>query len=127
MGAALTKPFGIKGLFYIIAGNGARAVDGPTPNTIPPYNQYVVKGPKNSAKVAERIAKAIKRPTAIIDVNDWGVRILGTSKSFKVNKKILQRALKDNPLGQCSQSTPIGILRPLNDKLKKSKAAFDGI
>ncbi len=114
MGAALTKPFGIKGLFYIIAGDGARAVDGPTPNTIPPYNQYVVKGPESPGKVAEKIAEMIKRPVAIIDANDRGIRILGTSKSFKVNKRMIQKALKDNPLGQSSQSTPIGILRPLN-------------
>jgi len=114
IGAAITKPFGIKGLFYIIAGDGARAVDGPTPNTIPPYNQYVVKGPKNPGKVAEKIATIIKRPVAIIDANDRGIRILGTSKSFKINKKMIQKVLKDNPLGQSSQSTPIGILRPLN-------------
>lgn len=114
IGAAFTKPFGIKGLFYIIAGDGARAVDGPTPNTIPPYNQYVVKGPKNPGKVAEEIANIIKKPVAIIDANDRGIRILGTSKSFRVNRKIVQKVLKDNPLGQSSQSTPIGILRPLN-------------
>jgi len=115
-GALITKPFGIKGFFYIIAGNNARAVDGPTPNTIPPYNKYVVKGPKNPKKVAEYIANIIKRPTAIIDANDRGIRILGTSKSFKMNKKMLQRVLEDNPLGQCSQSTPIGILRLLSEK-----------
>jgi len=115
IGAAITKPFGIKGLFYIIAGDGARAVDGPTPNTIPPYNQYVVKGPKNPGKIAEKIANIIKRPTAIIDANDRGIRILGMSKSLKIRKKILQKILKDNPLGQSSQSTPIGILRPINN------------
>ena len=115
IGALITKPFGIKGLFYIIAGDGARAVDGPTPNTIPPYNKYVVKGPKNSKRVADYIANIIKRPVAIIDANDRGLRILGISKSFKVNKKLLERALRDNPLGQSSQSTPIGILRPLNN------------
>jgi hypothetical protein len=115
IGAVLTKPFGIKGLFYIIAGDGARAVDGPTPNTIPPYNQYVVKGPKNPGKVAEKIANIIKRPVAIIDANDRGIRILGTSKSLNINKKMLEKILKDNPLGQSSQSTPIGVLRSLNN------------
>ncbi len=114
-GALVTKPFGIKGFFYIIAGDGARAIDGPTPNTIPPYNKYVVKGPKNPQKVAEYIAKIIKRPVAIIDANDRGLRILGTSKSFKMNKKIFLKALRDNPLGQSSQSTPIGIFRTINN------------
>jgi len=116
LGAALTRPLGIKGIFYIIAGDGARAIDGPTLNTIPPYNKYVVKGPKHPARVAESIAQAINKPVVIVDANDRGVRILGTSKSLKLNKKLLCSALRDNPLGQCSQSTPIGILRPLNDK-----------
>ncbi|MEA3453159.1 MAG: coenzyme F420-0:L-glutamate ligase [Patescibacteria group bacterium] len=115
VGAAITKPLGIKGLFYIIAGDGARAVDGPTPNTIPPYNQYVVKGPEKPKKVAEHIASIIGRPVVIVDANDRGIRILGTSKSFTMSKKIFQRILKDNPLGQSSESTPIGILRILNN------------
>jgi len=115
VGAIITKPLGIKGLFYIIAGDGARAIDGPTPNTIPPYNQYVVKGPENPKKIAEYIASIIKKPVAIIDANDRGVRILGMSKSLKINKKILEKILKDNPLGQSSQSTPMGILRFLNN------------
>ena len=115
LGALVTKPFGIKGFFYIIAGDGARAIDGPTPNTIPPYNKYVVKGPKNPNKIAEQISLTIRRPVAIIDANDRGLRILGISKSFKIDKKILQEALKDNPLGQSSQSTPMGILRSVDD------------
>ena len=114
LGAAITKPFGIKGFFYIIAGDGARAIDGPTPNTIPPYNKYVVKGPKNPNKIAEKIARIIKKPVAIIDANDRGLRVLGTSKSLKINRKLVKQALKDNPLGQSSQSTPIGVLRLMN-------------
>lgn len=115
IGATITKPFGIKGLFYIIAGDGVRAIDGPTPNTISPYNQYVVKGPENPKKIAEHIANIIKKPVAIIDANDRGVRILGMSKSLKMSKKTLEKILKDNPLGQSSQSTPMGILRFLNN------------
>lgn len=113
LAAFFTKPLGIKGLFYIIAGDGARAIDGPTQNTIPPYNKYAIKGPLFPNRVAEDIAKKIGHPVAIVDVNDWGVRILGQSKSFKINKKIISAALKDNPLGQDRESTPIGILREI--------------
>lgn len=111
----LTKPLGIKGVFYIVAGDQARAVDGPTPNTIPPYNNYAIKGPLKPNQVAENIAREIEAPVAIVDVNDWGARILGTSQSFKINKNILLKALRDNPLGQDSESTPIGIIRQLKD------------
>ncbi|MEK7071809.1 MAG: coenzyme F420-0:L-glutamate ligase [Patescibacteria group bacterium] len=109
----LTKPFGLKGVFYIIAGDQARAVDGPTQNTIPPYNNYAVKAPLKPDKVAEEISKEIGAGAAIVDVNDWGVRILGKSRIFKINEKFLSRALKDNPLGQCDESTPIGIIRKI--------------
>jgi len=114
LGAVLTKPFGIKGAFYIIAGDQARAVDGPTQNTIPPYNNYAIKGPLFPNQVAEKISKEIKTPVAIVDVNDWGVRILGQSQTFKVDKTTLLKGLKDNPLGQCAESTPIGIFRKIN-------------
>ena len=107
----ITKPFGIKGLFYIIAGDKARGIDGPVPYAIPPYNSYASKIPLNPKKTAVEISKEIGLPTAIVDANDLGVRILGASEN--VDKKILIKALKDNPLGQCDESTPIGILRKL--------------
>ncbi len=112
--AGLTKPFGIKGIFYMVAGDQARAVDGPCEYTIPPYNKCAVKGPLNPDRVAEEIAKELKTSTAIVDINDWGANILGLSQSYKFDKQVLLKALKDNPLGQCGESTPIGILRKLD-------------
>ena len=109
--SSITKLLGIKGVFYIIAGDKARGIDGPVPYAIPPYNTYASKIPLNPQKVAIEISKKIELPTAIVDANDLGVRILGASK--EVNKKILIKVLKDNPLGQCDESTPIGILRKL--------------
>jgi len=38
--ALLTKPFGIKGIFYKVAGNNINAIDGPCDYTLPPYNKY---------------------------------------------------------------------------------------
>jgi len=107
----ITKPLGIKGMFYIVAGDKARGIDGPVPYAIPPYNTYASKIPLKPQKVAIEISKKIGFPTAIVDANDLGVRMLGASNG--VNKKILIKALKDNPLGQCDESTPIGILRKL--------------
>ena len=107
--AVITKPLKIKGVFYMIAGNGARAVDGPVPYAIPPYNEYASKGPKNPQKIADNIEKEIGFKAVIIDANDLGINILGYSKGTK--KKMLIEALKDNPLGQSDESTPMGILR----------------
>jgi len=106
---AVGKIFGIKGLFYILAGNGARAIDGAVPYAIPPYNNYVSKGPINPESAAENISKKINVRIAIVDANDIGVNILGASKG--VDKKFVARAIKDNPLGQTDECTPIGIIR----------------
>lgn len=45
--SALTKPFGIRGVFYRVAGTAAKAIDGPCDCTIPPYNHYAKKAPKD--------------------------------------------------------------------------------
>jgi len=108
---AIGKVFRIKGLFYIIAGSGARAIDGAVPYAIPPYNTYVSKGPINPGEVAEKISEKIAVAVAIVDANDLGVNILGASQA--VNKKLVAKAIKDNPLGQTDECTPIGILREI--------------
>ena len=108
---AIGKLFGIKGLFYVIAGDGARSIDGAVPYAIPPYNNYVSKGPSNANQVAQTIADAISVAVAIVDANDLGVNVLGASSG--VNKKFIARAIKDNPLGQSDEQTPIGIIREI--------------
>ncbi len=113
----LAKLFKIKGVFYKIAGDQARGVDGPVPYAIPPYNKYASKAPKNPKKVAKQIANKTGCPVVIVDANDLGVRILGASPEIKKRtKKIIAKALKDNPLGQSDESTPMGILREIKNK-----------
>lgn len=106
----LGKLFGRKGDFYRIAGYKASSIDGPTPNTLPPYNKYVVLGPANPDQVAKKISDSIKAEVAIVDINDLGGNILGTSKET-MDRKTLVGILRDNPLGQCSEQTPMGIIR----------------
>lgn len=110
--SAATKLFGIKGVFYVIAGNGARSIDGAVDYAIPPYNNYVSKGPKNPDKVAEEIFQKLGVPVAIVDANDLGVNILGITKNL--DKKLVEKIIKDNPLGQTNEQTPIGIIREIS-------------
>lgn len=106
---AIGKMFGVKGWFYVIAGDGARSIDGAVPYALPPYNTYVSKGPRDADKVAAQISKKLGTPVAIVDANDFGVNILGTTNG--VDRKLVTRILKDNPLGQSDEQTPIGIIR----------------
>jgi len=106
------KLFGKKGLFYVVAGYKASSIDGPTPNTIPPYNTCVVLGPKEPDRVSHKISQAIGFPAIIVDLNDLGGKILGVSDK-NMDKKMLLKILSDNPLGQSREQTPIGIIRKL--------------
>ena len=103
------KLFGFKGWFYMIAGEKARSIDGAVPYAIPPYNEYVSKGPVDAEGVAKKISQEMHAAVAIVDANDLGVNVLGTSTG--VDKKLVAKVIKDNPLGQSDEQTPIGIIR----------------
>lgn len=112
--SAVGKLFRQRGWFYKVAGYKAQSIDGPTPNTIPPYNTCVVLGPENPDKVAKDIAERIGFKVAIVDVNDLAGTILGTSEKT-MDRELLVRILKDNPLGQSAQQTPMGIIREVKN------------
>lgn len=107
--SGITKPFGIKGMFYRIAGQQARSIDGPVDYAIPPYNTYAVMAAKNPQRVTEEISKAMNDfPIGIIDANDIGQNLLGATNIKDPN--FIKKAFKDNPLGQGSEQTPIAIV-----------------
>ena len=112
--SAVTKLFGRKGDFYRIAGDKARAIDGPTSGTIPPYNKAVVLGPERPREVATHLKALLGGvpEVAVVDINDLGGNILGSTLD-KGEEKLLVSILKDNPLGQGHQSTPLGIVRTI--------------
>ncbi|MBC7346821.1 MAG: F420-0--gamma-glutamyl ligase [Clostridia bacterium] len=116
---ALGKLLGRRGDFYRVAGRAVAAIDGPTPYTLPPYNTCVVLGPKDPEKVACRIAAHVGLPVAIVDINDLGGTVLGASPG--VENDLLVAILRDNPLGQGAQQTPIGLIRAV------SAAAVTGV
>ena len=107
--SGLTKPFGIHGLFYRIAGPQAAAIDGPTSYTIAPYNQAATLGPRDPRGAARRIAEALGAPVAVIDANDAGCNVLGLSPGLE--RRQVERLFADNPLGQASEQTPICVVR----------------
>jgi len=107
--SAVTRPFGIHGIFYRVAGPQARAIDGPTSYTIPPYNEAATLGPRRPDEAARSLAAAIGAPVAIIDANDAGCTILGASPG--VDRRFVERLFADNPLGQAREQTPICVIR----------------
>ena len=112
--SAFGKLIGRKGWFYDVAGYKARSIDGPTANTIPPYNKCVVLGPLEPDKVAREIGEAIGYRTIIVDINDIDGVILGISDS-SMDRSLYVKILKDNPLGQDRESTPMGVIRTVKE------------
>lgn len=108
--SVVAKLFGIRGAFYNVAGPKARGIDGPTKHTIPPYNSAVVLAPKNPSSVARTLRDALGTDVLIVDINDFGGHVLGSTVS-KPKEKLVERILVDNPLGQGRESTPLGIIR----------------
>lgn len=114
--SAVTKLFGRKGDFYRVAGSRARGIDGPTSGTIPPYNSHVVLVPLRPAEVARHLKTLIAQRSGadvevfVVDINDIGGNILGSTADRAVDKRLVE-ILRDNPLGQGHQSTPLGVVR----------------
>jgi F420-0:gamma-glutamyl ligase-like protein len=110
--SAVTKLFGRRGDFYRVAGYKARSIDGPTAHTIPPYNTAVVLGPEKPKQVARHVQSLLggRAEVAVVDINDIGGNILGSTLDGTGERRLVS-ILKDNPLGQGHESTPLGIVR----------------
>jgi F420-0:gamma-glutamyl ligase-like protein len=111
--AALTKPFGMRGVFYKVVGKNINAIDGPCDYTLPPYNEYAKLGPAEPDTVARNLKSELHHEVVIIDANDLGVAILGKS-SEDISDDFCKNVFRDNPLGQSAEQTPLCIVRKIN-------------
>jgi hypothetical protein len=108
--SAIGKLFGRRGWFYKVAGSRASTIDGPADYVVPPLNKCVVLGPLNPDETAKKVADAVGATVLIIDINDLGGVVLGSSDPT-IDRDLIVRIMKDNPLGQTKQQTPLGIIR----------------
>lgn len=111
------KLFKRTGDFYRIAGKKARGIDGPGYPTIPPYDEMVVLTAAKPYQVCREIKALLAThgkdvEVLLVDINDIGGNILGSTIS-KADEALAVRILKDNPIGQGHESTPLGIIRRL--------------
>jgi hypothetical protein len=108
--AAWDRLTGRKGSFYRVAGPRVWAIDGPGPETLPPYDRYVVLAPLQPDALARQAARTLGCSAAVVDVNDLGCAVLGASPGVDI--RLVCRSLADNPMGQGRAQTPLAILRP---------------
>jgi F420-0:gamma-glutamyl ligase len=108
MAAALTRPVGIHGAFYVVAGHRARCMDGGRPPfahlLLPPLERKVARD------LAASLAARLGHPVAIVDINDRGGSVRAVAGGT-IGSRLLRSILQDNPLGQRDARTPIGLVR----------------
>ena len=112
LSSVVTRPFGIRGVFYHVAGRSAAGIDGPTEYSLYPANVSAKLLPKDPHGVCEKIDGEIKSNhylgSVIIDANDIGRNILGNTTG--IDNKIIAEIFKDNPMGQTDEQTPLAIV-----------------
>ncbi|MEP0918881.1 F420-0:Gamma-glutamyl ligase [Leptolyngbya sp. DQ-M1] len=122
---SIAKLFGVKGMFYRLAGEQARLIDDVT-GTIPPYDQFIVLGPDKSQEIVDRIQRETGLSAAIVDVNDLkAVKILAASSD--ISMPLLKQALIDNPAGNANEQTPVVLIRPIDAAEKRSAIGLQSV
>ncbi|MEE8600196.1 coenzyme F420-0:L-glutamate ligase [Euzebya tangerina] len=108
--AGLTRPLGIRGAFYLVAGRRARAMDGGRP----PFEHLLLPPltPQQSHAEASALRRVLGYDVAISDMNDRGGSIRAVSGG-PIPPRLLRRILADNPMGQRDARTPIGLVRQM--------------
>ncbi len=115
---AATRPFGLKGVFYRVAGSGVNAIDGPSSLNLPPYDRWSTKAPHDPEAAARHISQSVLETTgrtisvAIIDANDMAAEVLATAGD--VDAGTVLAVVADNPLGQSDEQTPFGLVRRMS-------------
>lgn len=112
LASIIGKLFGARGMFYRVIGQRAKAIDGPIPHAMPPYNERVTLTPLHTTKLAQEIKRSLGHEVVIIDANDLGVEVLGKSSDV-IDDTWACEVFKDNPLGQGREQTPLCIVRKM--------------
>lgn len=106
---ALGRLLGRAGDFYLFAGRAVATIDDCT-GTLPPFDKYVVMGPKDPKTTALNFFEKTGTKLAVVDVNDLGkVDVLALTDPSDKDKVV--EALKTNPQGNANEQTPIALIR----------------
>ncbi len=116
---ALGKLFGIRGLFWVIAGHQVSEIDGFIPEDMYPYTEWAVLPPVDLQKDCEEMEKATGMPCVTADANYINVKIVGASRGVGLDRKTIRLILLDNPLGQGNKMTPFVIVRKIGNVSEK--------
>lgn len=113
--SAITKPFGIKVVFYRVCGQGVGGIDGfYFRSSFDVYKQLALINPPNPNELCNELYRNTNIPVVLMDANDIQRDQLGKSDGFPMTDLQIQDAMKDNPSGQGDELTPLILIRRLN-------------
>lgn len=112
--SAVTRPFGVKGVFYRVCGKGVGGIDGfYFRSSFKRYHELATINPPNPDELCDELAEATGIPVVLMDANDIQRDQLGKSKNFPLTNEQIQDAMRDNPSGQGDELTPLILIRPV--------------
>lgn len=112
--SAVTKLFGIKGVFYKVCGQGVGGIDGfYFRSSFERYKELALINPPNPVELCNELEKATGIPVVLMDANDIEQNQLGKCDSFPLTDDEIQDAMQDNPSGQGDELTPLILIRPV--------------
>ncbi len=112
--SAITKPFGVKGVFYRVCGKGVGGIDGfYTRSSFELYHQLALINPENAEELCQELSQETGIPVILMDANDIQQDQLGKSSNTPLTDSQIQDAMADNPRGQGDELTPFILIRPL--------------
>jgi F420-0:gamma-glutamyl ligase-like protein len=119
--SAITKIFGVRGVFYKIAGHDIDGIDGfYMHSSFEMYHDLALLNPREPSKVCNEIQNAFGIDSMIVDANDFGVNILGMCDGLKnLSENFLSSLVKDNPAGQSDELTPLILIKSVASKCEK--------
>lgn len=109
--SAITKLFGIKGVFYKIVGQEVSGLDGFYDKVWKEYGDIGIELPEKPDEVCNDIYNQLGISNMIVDANDLGQEVLGKSSDINLTNEQLADLIRDNPAGQDRELTPIILIR----------------
>ena len=109
--AGVGKLFGRRGVFYDIAGEEVRGLDGFYGKAYPQYEAFGIRLPEDPDGVCAGIYRRTGVPLTVVDANDFTRDILGVWPGCPYSEEELAEMIRDNPAGQSAQQTPFILIR----------------
>jgi hypothetical protein len=112
--SAITRPLGVRGLFYSLCGKSAKSVDLPMSFLILEYAHSAKLAPLDANGASKRIKAKFGCETVILDSNYRGAFSLGKT-TRAISEPFIDKLFSGNPMGQSDEMTPFCIVRKAVD------------